>query len=127
MFKDLISQMLNPSKEKRLSIDKVKKHDWIAGAFLEEYPPIDDIWKQKLYKAYSVQTGLSVDIVRDKIAKNPYGKMGGMFNIEKYTHQVEHMKVKKAPSSGKVQNVKVINVSLQTEQLNYYFGFFSSR
>lgn len=119
--------MLNPSKEKRLSIKMVKKHNWIAGAFVEEYPPVDEKWKQKIYKAYSEQNKLSVDIVRDKIAKNPFGQMGGMFNIEKYMHQVDHMKVKKAPSTGKIQVAKVINVSLPTEQLNHYFGFFSSR
>lgn len=99
--------MLNPSKEKRLSIEKVKQHNWIAGAFVDEYPPIDEKWKQKIYKAYSEQSKLSVDIVSDRIAKNPFGKMGGMFNIEKYEYQVEHMKVKKASSTGRIPVVKV--------------------
>lgn len=101
--------MLNPLREHRLTIENVEKHQWIQCAFVEEFPPIDERWKGEKLQSYAIKFGLPMVEVIERLSQNPYGKLGGVFNIDKHMHQMEKMKPKKAPIASKARSLKVIN------------------
>lgn len=107
VFKDLVSKMLNPSRQLRIKIPQIQKHFWITGAFGEEFAPIGEKWKSETYQKYAKSSNLTIDEISDEISNRPYGQLGGIFNIEKHFHQVNKIALKRAPSCATI--IKVIN------------------
>lgn len=124
MFKDLVSQMLNPLPEHRLSIEQVKEHPWNSSAFVEEFTPIDEAWKSEKLESYAAKCNLTMDEVTKELSENPYGKLGGIYNIEKHMHQMEKTKPKKAPIVSKARSLKVISPS--TRSIHHKLARFTS-
>lgn len=106
-FKDLVSKMLNPSREFRLKIEQVQKHPWIAGVFSEQFTPVNAKWKSETFQKYSKNFNLTIEEVSDEIIKQPFGQLGGIYNIEKHLHQVNRIALRKPPSCASI--IKVIN------------------
>lgn len=117
VFKDLVSKMLNPSRQLRATIQQIEKHPWVLGAFIEEFPAIDERWKQETLQRLAKLQKLSVDDVNEKLASDPYGKLGGVFNIEKHRHQLNMITMKKAPSRLNVIN-HIISISIYPSQIS---------
>lgn len=103
--------MLNPSRTQRLTIAQVEKHSWVLGVFVEEYQPVDERWKQERFALYANDCDMTHDEVCQHLSRLPYGKLGGIFNIEKLMHQMDKITLKKIPALKKEQSVKVINQS----------------
>ncbi|CRK99158.1 CLUMA_CG012525, isoform A [Clunio marinus] len=108
LFKDLVSKMLNPNRDLRLSIEKVRKHPWILGAFIEEYPSIDKSWQTKVLHKYAKYFNRTCDSVVNEISSTPYGQLGGIFNIEKHLHQMSGVALKRSTSGCKVRESKTL-------------------
>lgn len=108
-FKDLVSKMLNPLREHRLTIKQVEDHEWISSAFVEGFAPIDDAWKNEKLQSYAEDNEITVDEVTKQLSQSPYGKLGGVYNIHKLMHQMEKLKPKKVPIANKTRRLKVIN------------------
>jgi hypothetical protein len=109
VFKDLVSKMLNPSRSHRLKIQEVEQHPWILGVFVEEFPQIDDRWKHDTIKKYAESNNFSEQSVEEQLLQNPFGPLGGMYNIEKHQYQISKIMFRKAPSCCKIRDIKVIN------------------
>lgn len=115
VFKDLVSKMLNPSSTHRLKIQEVEKHQWILGVFVEEFPPVDERWKRETIMRFAENDNLVAKSVAQQLVQNPFGQLGGMYNIEKLQYQISKISYRKAPSCFKIHNIKVIN---QTMSIN---------
>lgn len=107
VFKDLLSKMLNPTRQLRIKIEQLEKHRWILGVFVEEFPPVCEKWKQESFHKLAKRYDLTLAKVTDEIADRPFGPLGGIYNIEKRSHQLNKIALKKASSSVRI--VKVIN------------------
>lgn len=101
--------MLNPSRTHRLKIQEIEKHPWILGVFVEEFSPIDERWKRDTIQRFAKSNNLSAESVTEQLSENPYGQMGGMYNIEKHQHQSKKISYKKAPSCCTIRDIPVIN------------------
>lgn len=109
VLKDLVSKMLNPNRPLRLKIHQVEKHQWIQGVLVEEFEPITAEWQEETLQKIAKTSTVEVDDVVDELGKNPYGKLGGFYNIEKRLHQLKTMALKKAPSCSNFRIAEVIN------------------
>lgn len=101
--------MLNPSRSHRLKIHEVEQHPWILGVFVEEFPQIDERWQRETIKRFAESSNLTVESVGDQLLQNPFGQLGGMYNIEKHQYQISKIMFRKAPSCYKIRDIKVIN------------------
>lgn len=99
--------MLNPNRQLRLTIGQVESHHWIFGAFVEEFPPVDERWKRKAFQKYAKLNDLSMANLADQLSTHPFGQLGGVYNIEKHSHQLSKITLKKAP----IRELEVINLS----------------
>lgn len=101
--------MLNPKRTHRLKIQEIEKHPWILGVFVEEFPPVDERWKRDTIQRYAKSQNISTGSVAEDLKMNPFGQLGGMYNIEKHQYQASKITFKKAPSCCKIRDIKVIN------------------
>lgn len=102
--------MLNPSRQQRLTIEQVEKHQWVFGVFIEEFSALDEKWKEKTFQKYVKDYEFTtVEQVSEEIEKNPFGSLGGIFNIEKHAQQMKEFALRRATSACKMREIKVIN------------------
>lgn len=99
--------MVNPSRKLRVKIDQVAKHPWVQSVFNESYLPVSDTWKKKTFTSYARDFNLTIEAVASEIKTRPYGRLGGIYNIEKHLYQKNTIELKKARSGTSV--IKVIN------------------
>jgi hypothetical protein len=104
-----MTKMLNPNRESRFTIDEVLKHQWITSLFIEVFPQIDNRWRMEVYNKLADQFNITVKEVCDQLASNPYGQLGGIYNIEKRFHRLGKITLKRAPQVCAIHEAKVIN------------------
>lgn len=101
--------MLNPSRQLRLKVQQVEKHSWVMSSYEETFDDVDNEWKRKTMKKIAKDSDLDVDAVASELESSPFGRLGGVFNIEKHRHQINTIALKKRPSCLRLKTVKVIN------------------
>lgn len=101
--------MLNPSRQLRLKVQQVEKHSWVLSSYEETFEDVSRDWKSQTTKRIAKDFKLGVDEVAAELEGNPFGQLGGAFNIEKHLHQINTIALKKRPSCLRLGTVKVIN------------------
>lgn len=101
--------MLNPARLHRLKIEQVARHPWVQGVFVEEFPPVTEQWKREAFEKYAKCLDITMDEVTEMIEKQPYGQLGGTFNIELHNHQLSKIALKRSPVGYRVSDNKVIS------------------
>lgn len=101
--------MLNPSRQLRLKVHQVEKHSWVMSAYEETFEDVGKDWKSQTVKKIAKDFKLEVDEVASELEESPFGRLGGVFNIEKHRHQINTISLKKKPSCLRLKTAKVIN------------------
>lgn len=101
--------MLNPSRQHRLKVHQVEKHSWVMNSFEETFEDVGRDWKSKTVKKMAKDFDLEVAEVVSELESSPFGRLGGVFNIEKHRHQIDTIALKKKPSCLRLKTMKVIN------------------
>jgi hypothetical protein len=96
--------MLHPDSEKRFSIEQVKEHCWIRGWQDEIFIPLDVKSKSEIIQKCCFDHKISsLTDINNKIEINPYGPIGGIYNIHKHLYQ----SIKLSQTYMKVCEIKV--------------------
>ncbi len=85
-FKHLPSKMLAPIPKDRYEIKKVASHPWVELQFNETFQKISDRWKYDAVQEIANAMGVSFDQIKTNIQQNPFGPIGGIYNIKKYKY-----------------------------------------
>lgn len=101
--------MLNPSRQLRLKVQQVEKHSWVLSSYEETFEAVSRDWKNQTTKKIAKDFNLEVDAVASELESNPFGRLGGVYNIGKHLHQMSTIALKKRPSCLRLGTVKVIN------------------
>lgn len=88
-MQNLLINLLEPSPQKRFTINEVEHSSWIFDDFDIQYQEIDRDWKIQKFEAYAKSLNCSVEKVVAEIREKPFGTLGGLYNVDKFLYRNE--------------------------------------
>lgn len=110
--------MLNPDRELRMDIKDFLDHPWGQGKIIEKFPPVGPHFKRNVVRNISKISEMTIDEVTDKIEKQPYGQLGGTFNIELHKHQLDLIRLKRSPVISHISSINLSQINTFSLRVN---------
>jgi hypothetical protein len=85
-FRHLLYKLMEPNPQDRYDIHMLENHPWIYEEFTEKFQEISGDWKYDAVQETADAMGVSFAQVMSNIEEDPYGPVGGIYNIKKYLY-----------------------------------------